>query len=130
MTNRANEVVWPAVLVLAVFLASGRPSLAAPDPGFSYDKAAHFLVFGLIATAVVRMDWFRRRGWAGALLAAALVAVYGGLDEIRQSLTPGRAVELADWLADMTGASFAALLYCGWPRYRAMLEWRPGRRRG
>jgi VanZ family protein len=113
------------LLVLLVFSASGRPSLAAPDPGFSYDKAAHFLVFGLIATSVARIGFIRRLGWRGAVVAAVAVSLYGALDEFRQSLTPGRSVEFADWTADTAGAFLAAFLYQGWARYRGLLEWRP-----
>ena len=124
----SRAYLWPALLALAVTCASGTPKLAAPDIGLSLsaDKVAHFLVFGLLATALARTPGCRRKG--GAVFAAAAVTLFGGLDELRQSLTPGRAVELADALADAAGAILATAVYVHWSGYRRLLEWHPFRR--
>jgi len=119
--NRA--LLWPLAIVLMVFLASGRSELAAPDPGFTYDKLAHFIVFGLLATSILRVRPIIRYGWKGVLAAACLVSLYGALDELRQSFTPGRSVEVADWVADTLGALVACTVYLRWQRYRKLLEW-------
>jgi VanZ family protein len=43
--------------------------------------------------------------------AVILVAVFGGLDEALQTLTPGRSGgDLDDWVADALGAAAGALL--------------------
>ena len=58
------------------------------------------------------------------LIAALITSVYGACDEFRQSLTPTRSVEFADWLADTFGAFAAVTLYSKWHWYRRLLEWR------
>ena len=109
--------------MFSVFLVSGQSQVATPDFGITLDKVGHFAVFGALATSILRLDWFLSRGWKGAFLAAFLVMGYGAFDEARQTLTPGRTVEVADWIADALGAVTAVMLYRGVPAYRRMLEW-------
>lgn len=106
-------------------MVSGTKNLAAPDFGFdfSYDKLAHLLVFGLLATAVLRIPRFFNNGWRGVCLTIALISLYGALDEYRQSFTTGRYVELDDWIADTLGAILASIVYFKWHWYRRLLEW-------
>lgn len=106
-----------------VFFVSGRSAIATPDVGFSLDKIAHVVVFGVLATSFVRLPFFQDRGWRGAWLAMGLTILYGVLDEFRQSFTPGRVVEFYDVIADTAGAFLAVVLYQGSQRYRAFLEW-------
>ena len=95
----------------------------------SPDKLIHFLVFGLLATSVLRIPFFFKLGWRGTLAAACIVSIFGMLDEFRQSMTPGRFVELNDWIADTCGAMVAVLLYRTWPLYRKVIEWAPLRKK-
>lgn len=106
-------------------MASGTKDLAAPDFGFdfSYDKVAHLLVFGLLATAVLRIPRIFNNGWRGVGIAILLISLYGVLDEYRQSFTAGRYVELDDWIADTLGAILASIVYYKWHWYRRLLEW-------
>lgn len=104
-----------------VVIASGRSQVAAPSV-VNIDKLIHFSVFGLLATLVVRAP-----GMRGAWMAALVVSIFGIGDEIRQSFTPGRSVEFADWLADTAGAALAVTLYTFWAGYRRLLEMRLGR---
>lgn len=122
--------LFPALLTIAIFLASGTARLATPDLGFTFskDKLAHFLVFGLLATSFLRTPQLINRGWKGALIAALLTSAYGASDEFHQSMTPGRCVEIADWIADTAGAIVAVLVYLKWEFYRKVLEWKPIRR--
>ena len=83
---------------------------------------AHVGVFGALATSLIRLNYFYRREWKGALQVWLLIALYGALDEYRQSFTPGRSVEFDDWLADILGAALAVSLYKAWPWYRRLLE--------
>lgn len=114
--------LWPPLIALTVVFASGQGEISTPDVGLSLDKLAHFGVFGVLATSVIRLSAVRRRGRSGAGWAWAAVAAFGALDEFRQSFTPGRSVELADWIADALGAAAAIGLYQGWTAYRNFLE--------
>jgi len=109
--------------MLAITGASGR-TVAAP-PGldfFSADKLAHFLVFGLLATACFRALGGKFHPNARSLIAVLLVAGFGAVDEIHQSFTPGRSMEFDDWLADLAGAVVAVAVYRLWPAYHRILE--------
>jgi VanZ family protein len=117
--------VYPLMLAATILLASSRAEVAAPDVAH-VDKLAHLLIYGLLATLVAR-SLPRRQGWLGA----AVAALFGVLDELWQSRTPGRVVELADWYADSAGAILAVTLYLRWGWYRRWLEMpvrRPQRR--
>lgn len=116
------DFLWPFLIVLSIFFASGQSEIAAPDFSFSLDKVAHIGVFGALATSLIRLKYFYRKGWKGALQVWLLIALYGALDEYRQSFTPGRSVEFDDWLADILGATLAVSLYKAWPWYRRLLE--------
>lgn len=112
-----RQWIWPVAVAALIFLASSRSQLGGPGiPGI--DKVVHFAVFGLLATLVVRLG----RGSRAAWLSVVVVSAYGLLDEWHQSFTPGRSVELADWLADTGGAALAVVMYAGWAWYRNFLE--------
>jgi len=134
MTTPMREVrswvpwLWPATLAAAIALASGRSEVAGPDI-VNIDKLAHFLVFGLLATLIARIDGVRAWPGLGLGWAVVLASTYGLLDEYHQSFTPGRFVEVADWVADTLGAAVAVALYARWPWYRRLLETRLGRRK-
>ena len=126
MPHRISDLTWPLLIIGVVFFVSGESEIAAPHVGITLDKVGHFAVFGALATSIVRLPRFRARGWGGACAAALIAMGYGALDEYRQSFTPGRSVEFADWIADALGAATGVLLYQSWPWYRRMLEWRIG----
>ncbi|MGB0344361.1 MAG: hypothetical protein ACPGGJ_03110, partial [Coraliomargarita sp.] len=62
----------PLLLAAAIIAASSASRLATPDLGlnFSPDKIAHFLVFGLLATLLLRNPEFLHARWKGTLAAA------------------------------------------------------------
>ena len=111
---------WRFVISLAsvILIASGRGSVAAPDI-VDFDKLAHFSIYGLLATLVARAGFPGSRAWWAVLL----VSLFGLSDEWRQSFTPGRSVEVYDWLADTLGAFIAVTFYTKWERYRHVLEY-------
>lgn len=121
---------WPFTLMACIFYASGQSSLATPNLNFILptDKLGHFLVFGLLATFVMRIPKMYLLGWKGALASALIVIAYGALDEWRQSFTIGRVVELNDLIANALGACIAVLAYKTWSTYRNWLEWTPFKR--
>lgn len=106
--------IWPAALAATIFVASGRGQVAAPAI-VDFDKAAHFFIYGLLATLVARAG--PRPVWA-----VVITVLYGLTDEWHQSFTPGRSVEWLDVLADALGAVVAVTVYAGWTGYRRWLE--------
>jgi len=126
----AAKCAWLWALTLAgavVFASGGNPQLPVSFVGI--DKLAHFGVFGLLATLVLRMPQvWNRAGWRG-WIAVVAVSAFGATDEWHQSFTPGRSVEFADWISDTSGAALAVSLYLNWSWYRRLLEISLGRRR-
>lgn len=120
-------MLWPIFIAGTIFTLSGVSVLATPDIEIDLplDKVAHFLVFGLLATAIIRIPYIHSKKWRGALITIAIVALYAAADEYHQSFTPGRQVEFDDWIADVLGAILATSLYCAWPLYRRILESKP-----
>lgn len=83
-----GQLVYAIALAVVIVVASGRSSVASPNI-VDFDKAAHFAVFGLLATLVARSG-FRpsRMGWA-----VLIVSLFGLTDEWHQGSTPGRSME-------------------------------------
>ena len=120
--------LWPLLLTLAITWES---AMAVPSVGpawLSFDKLAHFAVFGLLATTLARLDQAKRWPLLGALWAIVFVSVYGFADELLQGFIPDRSMEFADWAADTLGAAVAVVVYLRWTGYRRALE-APLRRR-
>jgi VanZ family protein len=115
--NFRRNALWPLLVAATIFLASSRSTVAAPGITH-FDKIAHFCVYGLLATLLVRLG----RGSRAVALALLATSLYGVSDEWHQSFVPGRSSELADWLADTLGGATAIALYAGWPWYRTRLE--------
>ena len=118
--------LWPLLVALLIFVASSRSRVATPGVIPHLDKVAHFSVYGLLGTLLVRTQWGGR--WA-PVVALVLASLYGVSDELHQSYVPGRSMEFADWVADTAGAAVAILLYARWSRYREWLEKPLGRKR-
>jgi VanZ family protein len=120
---------WPWVL-MAVITWESVSSIPAVGPAWlSFDKLAHFGVFGLLATTIARLDQAPQWPLIGALWAIVFVSVYGFGSELLQSLTPDRSMEFDDWAADTLGAAVAVILYLRWTWYRRLLETPINRRR-
>ena len=114
--------LWPTMLATVIVVASGRGQVATPHI-VNFDKLAHFAIFGLLATLVARNGFVPRRAWVPIVA----VSLFGLTDEWHQSFTPGRSVEIDDWVADTLGAAVAVAVYATWPTYRATLERSLGR---
>ena len=93
-TDRFVCLVAAGGIMLGLLFLRGHP---VPD---GWDKVAHFGTFALI-TALL---W---RGTAGRAPLAVLGAVvaFAALDEVHQLFMPGRAAELADFVADIAAAA-------------------------
>lgn len=116
--------LWPWVLMVAISGVSGTSNPQLPGDFTVHDKLAHFLVFGLLATTLIRLPAFRAGRWWMLLICIAVPSAFGGLDEWHQSWVPGRVMDVMDWLADTLGAATAVLVYRYLHWYRRMLEWR------
>jgi len=114
--------LWPLALMVTIFHASGESNVAQPHAVPHFDKIAHFFVFGLLATLVVRVVYEPRQPLRWAAIALLVTSGYGAFDEFHQSFTPGRSVEFADWIVDSLGAVVAAGTYCYWTGWRLFLE--------
>jgi hypothetical protein len=105
------------LLAATIFAESSRSQLAGPS-GPGDDKVEHFAVYGLLGTIIIRVWPGRWTAWMSILL----VSAYGASDEWHQHFTPGRSMEVADWVADTLGAACAIILYSCWTKYRRALE--------
>ena len=78
------------------------------------DKLVHFAEFGLLCLLVCWALSFVRMGRKGIykiILAIGITSLYGISDELHQSFTPHRSVDVFDWLADTAGAVTAGFLW-------------------
>lgn len=117
VTGGAGRWGYVGALALTILVASGRGTVMSPDI-VNFDKVAHLAIYGLLATLVARAGFPGRRGWWAVLF----VSLFGLTDEWHQSFTPGRSVEIADWVADTLGAVVAVAAYVNWRTYRSWLE--------
>ena len=122
-----GQVLYPIFLAVGIVSLSGTQS--PPTPGFipSFDKLAHFCVYGLLGTLLFRLVPLASMIGRSALAVIFAVSLFGLSDEFHQSYTPGRSVEIADWVADSLGAFVAVVVYWKWEAYRRLME--SGRRR-
>ncbi len=101
----------PLIWATLIFLLSSSSLDQVPTLDmFLADKAAHAAFFGVLSVLLFRVfhRWSALSWGRAAMLAIVVTSLYGVLDEIHQSIVPGRSPELADWVADTTGA-FAGL---------------------
>ncbi|MFA5923636.1 MAG: VanZ family protein [Methylococcaceae bacterium] len=97
---------------LFIYWLSDQPSLPAPMWFEHQDKlhhAAAYSIMGLLA-------WRSFKHWLSSpiilsLLSFAFCSLYGLSDEWHQSFVVGRESDIADWLADTSGAGLA-IFFC------------------
>ena len=110
-------LLWSALLVwaAAILWLSSLTRQQLPDTAFLFsDKFNHFVAFaigGWLAASALRLSGQGPAIAGRILLAVALVAAFGAVDEALQTFTPGRTGgDLYDWIADFLGAISGALL--------------------
>ena len=104
MTNVNRLLRWGPVALwcAALFAASSIPAARMPSaPILSQDKLIHAAVYFVLGALVMR-------ALGRYALTVLAVAAYGLSDELHQLLTPGRACELWDWIADLSGGLLGA----------------------
>jgi len=118
MSHRVLSLAfWLALACWAggiIWLSSLTPK-ELPDTAFLFsDKINHFVAFAVgswLAASALRFASPRSTVVSRVLLAVALIAAFGALDETMQKFTPGRSGgDLYDWIADFLGAVAGALL--------------------
>ena len=98
--------MW-ALLILA---ATSVPGESVPATGIAgIDKVVHFLLYAVLGALTARALPAARRV-RHVVLSLLAISAFAALDEWHQQIIPGRSADLADWAADVTGASFAMLL--------------------
>ncbi|GEM_PF-224983 len=123
--NWAPTVVWTGIILVG----TSAPRLP-PGPDIpASDKVAHLGVYGVLGLLLMRAlraeRWPQAKSVVFTLLAGGLFAA---LDELHQSLIPGRQTDLLDFIADCAGLVIAvcatALLgsLTGTPAPRVSLE--------
>jgi VanZ family protein len=103
VTRWVPAAAWAAFL----FLASTRESLPV-DLDSGLDKIAHFAAYLILGFLLARGAAATRKGRLGAV---AIGWAYGALDELHQSMVPGRIASTGDWLADAAGTIVGVLFY-------------------
>jgi len=87
-----------------VFAASVAP-LAAPAPaGLYFDKAAHLVVYVILAWLLLRAWRTSGRQSGDGLTVWVVATAYGAMIELVQSMLPWRSAEAADLLVNAAGA--------------------------
>ena len=118
MSRRLASVgLWCAVVFWAggiLWLSSLSPQ-DLPETAFLFsDKFNHFVAFavgGWLTASALRLPHASAPVAGRLLLAIALVAAFGAVDEALQTFTPGRTGgDLYDWIADFLGAIAGASL--------------------
>ena len=95
-------VVWAAVILVSTSL----PAAAVPGGPPGLDKAGHFLVYGVLGLLAIRAAIAEGAPPMKAIaLTVAAVSVFAAVDEWHQRFVPGRFPDVADWAADVAGAT-------------------------
>ena len=98
-------VVWAAVILLSTSI----PGPTLPPGPAGADKIAHFLAYGILGLLALRAALAHGGSWGRTIaLTLAGIAMFAAVDEWHQGLVPGRLPDVADWVADMAGATFGA----------------------
>ena len=108
-------LLWAGVIILATSMPSG----LVPQQVTAFDKAAHFSMYAVLAGLLARHLSEGTSVWRAALIAIAIAACFGAIDEWHQQYIPGRSTELADWYADSLGAAAGTLLFALYSRLRS-----------
>lgn len=101
-------ILWLTVLCVASSFSPNLPTEAPKIPHF--DKITHFGYFfggGIILTNWLLLKYTTKTSVITRYLAPVIFfAIFGAIDEYRQTFTPGRSGnDFYDWLADLLGGA-------------------------
>jgi VanZ family protein len=117
VTARRRLALWgPVVLYMAIIFGSS--SIREPGlPGALPDKALHGFVYaglGLLFLRGFAQGSLDRVRLGSVVAAVGATTLYGLIDEVHQQWVPPRTFEVADIVADLTGAAIATTVALGW----------------
>jgi VanZ family protein len=101
------------VIAGGIWFLSSQSTLPQPKGILGFDKVQHLIAYLTLAAAAglwVSPAMWRARRFLAIFLVTLAAALYGAVDEIHQSFTPGRDCNLWDWIADALGALLGAAL--------------------
>ena len=102
---------WPPVAwAVLVLVLNTIPGGALPTTPSGADKGAHLLLDGVLGVLGARAALTAARGWRPLLSVLLASSAFGAVDELHQSLVPGRSVDWRDWIANVVGAALGVLL--------------------
>ena len=98
-------VAWAAVILLSTSI----PGPALPPGPAGSDKLGHFVMYAVLGVLAIRaaLAHGQRQGRTMAITLVA-IAAFAAIDEWHQGLVPGRLPDVADWVADVAGATVGA----------------------
>jgi len=97
-----------------MFVATHLPAKQVPG-GVSpqYDKIEHLTGFALLGILLCTIGAIRGSQTVSICTTVlAIVALYGIIDELTQSFSPGRTPDLRDWQFNMFGATIGVGIFC------------------
>lgn len=114
------SILWAILYAMLIIGLSSVPGRSFPDiKWLSQDKLIHigeYLIFGILVGQVIA---FRVTARSRIFLFTLLLAgAFGALDEVYQTLIPGRDNSYADWIADLMGVIAGSSLFLLWRYYR------------
>lgn len=111
--NFIKLLKWlPALLIFMIsFYLSSQP-IIQKMPSFPFaDKIVHFICFGGLAFWVAFGCNLTGKSKKEIILPTIIVSLYGVIDEIHQSFTPGRSSTVSDWIADTLGGLLGSYVF-------------------
>lgn len=98
-------LLWSAVILVLTSWPSPRIGIEVSGG----DKIVHFAMYGILGFLVTRALALPRKP-VELLAVLAWITVFALLDEVHQHWIPGREASVADWTADLLGATAGLLL--------------------
>ncbi len=104
-----------------IFGLSSIPGHSLPDlKWLSFDKFIHIGEYSVFSFLVIRTLVYKMTDGRYLFVATLFIAgAFGALDEVYQSLIPGRLNSYADWVADVVGVVLGSLAFLRWKFARA-----------
>lgn len=98
----APVVAWACVILISTSL----PGAAVPAGPPGMDKVGHFVMYAVLGLFSIRAALSgAESGLRTLALTLGAIAVFAAIDEWHQELVPTRAPDVADWAADLAGAT-------------------------